>query len=188
MMPPNGKTCCFTGHRPNHLPWKEDESSASALQCKALLAEELEQAWQDGYRNFISGMALGADLIFAEAVLACQTVHPEITMLAAIPCEDQVRGWPEDQVERYQRILEHIGPQHCILIQQKRTRGCMLRRDRYMVNLSQRIIALYNGNSSGGTRYTLGYAMEQGLETVIVDPETLQVVRSEENQAENTPS
>lgn len=172
------KTCCFTGHRPNRLPWGEQEDRSDALACKALLAMEIEQAWQDGYRCFFSGMALGADLIFAEAVLACQMVHPDVTLMAAIPCEDQTRGWPLDQKERYQNILNSIGPQNTILVQQQRTKGCMLRRDRFMVRHSQRIIALYDGSSTGGTYYTLGYAMEQKLETVIIDPISLQTQRS----------
>lgn len=169
------KTCCFTGHRPNRLPWGEQENHPNALACKALLAMEMEQAWQDGYRRFFCGMALGADLIFAEAVLACQQVHPDITLLAAIPCEDQTRGWPEDQKTRYQEILRCIAPQNIILIQRKRTRDCMLRRNRFMVGHSQRIIALYDAKSSGGTHYTLSYALSQKLERVIINPVTLDV-------------
>lgn len=172
------KSCCFTGHRPSHLPWGEKESDIRCMQCKALLAMEAEQAWQDGYRRFLCGMAIGADLMWAEAVLACQLVHPDMELVAVIPCEDQTKGWPEKQVFRYQHILSCVKPQNRILVQQQRTRGCMLRRDRYMVGLSQRIVALYDGTSSGGTRYTLGYAMARNLETVTIDPYTLEVTRS----------
>lgn len=168
-------TCCFTGHRPNHLPWREDEGSESALICKKLIAHAIEEAYQEGYRTFLTGMALGADLIFAEAVLACSMVHPDVELAAAIPCEDQTRGWPEDQRERYERILEDIRSSNCILVQQKRSKGCMTRRDRYMVNHSSLIIALYDGESKGGTRYTLSYAMSQGMRSVIIDPVTLEV-------------
>lgn len=171
-------TCCFTGHRPGRLPWGEDETSFSAMNCKALLAEEIEHCWQEGYRRFIVGMALGADLMFAEAVLACAMVHPDIVLIAAIPCEDQTRGWPRDQVERYRHILSCIKPENCILIQQKRTKGCMLRRDRYMVNRSRRIIALFDGGNTGGTRYTLAYALSRKLEATIIDPLSFSVKRS----------
>ncbi len=169
------KSCCFTGHRPKHLPWGEEEGDPRCVQARYRIAQELERAVQDGFRYFYSGMALGADLIFSEAVLACAIVHPEIELLAAIPCEDQTRGWPLDQKERYERILKAIRPENRILVQKERSRGCMTRRDRYMVNHSSRIIALYDGVSKGGTYYTLSYAMSKGLETVIIDPSELLV-------------
>ena len=31
-------TCCFTGHRPEKLPWREDEGDARGLELKARLA------------------------------------------------------------------------------------------------------------------------------------------------------
>lgn len=171
------KTCCFTGHRPAHLPWKYDEGTELCLYCKAMLAVEIERAYLEGYRRFLSGMAMGMDLIFAEAVLACQSVHPEVSLDAVIPCKDQTKGWHPDQIERYQKILDYIGPNHQILIQQRRTRSCMIRRDQYMVNQSQRIIAVYDGYSAGGTKYTLGYALKKKLEAVIIDPYTMEVKR-----------
>ena len=35
-------TCCFTGHRPNKLPWGEDERAPRCLALKARLGELLE--------------------------------------------------------------------------------------------------------------------------------------------------
>lgn len=167
---PEYRTCCFTGHRPSHLPWRDRENAMQALSCQAVLAEEIERAWQRGYRRFLCGMAQGADLMFAEAVLACRMVHPDIVLTAAIPCEDQTKDWKAHDIRRYQDILQAIGPENCILVQQKRTKECMLRRDRYMVNHAQGIIALYDGRSRGGTQYTLAYALEKKLEYVIIDP------------------
>lgn len=171
------KTCCFTGHRPARLPWKYDEGTELCLYCKAMLAVEIERAYLEGYRRFLSGMAMGMDLICAEAVLACQSVHSDVLLEAIIPCENQTKGWPHDQVERHRRILDYIGPNHQILMQSQRTRHCMLRRDQYMVNQSQRIIAVYDGYSAGGTKYTLGYALQKKLETVIIDPYTMEIRR-----------
>lgn len=171
------KVCCFTGHRPKGLPWGEDESASACLTLKALLAQELESAWQSGYRQFWCGMAQGADLYFAEAVLACQTVHPDVELLAAIPCPRQTRGWPSRDAARYWHILRCIGGNRCTLVSRSWNRRCMLLRDEFMVDQSSRIIAVYDGWSKGGTGYTLRYAMEQGLECIVIDPATLQVLR-----------
>ncbi len=171
------KTCCFTGHRPNRLPWGKDETQPLCVTCKKLLTDEVELAYQLGFRRFWSGMAMGGDLLFAEVVLACGELHPDVQLFAAIPCLDQTKGWSQDQTERYQRILERLPASQQILVQAERTRDCMLRRDRYMVNQSQRIIALYDGKSRGGTRYTLNYALKKGLESVVIDPYTLETIR-----------
>ena len=57
-------TCCFTGHRPNKLPWGSNEGDPRCLALKERLAREVEAAYDKGYRHFISGMALGCDLYF----------------------------------------------------------------------------------------------------------------------------
>ena len=48
-------------------------------------------------------------------------------------------------------------------------RGCMLRRNRHMVDRSAMLIAVYDG-MLGGTMYTLTYAMKHQLDVVILDP------------------
>ncbi len=35
-------TCCFTGHRPEKLPWREDEGDPRCLELKARLAGAVE--------------------------------------------------------------------------------------------------------------------------------------------------
>lgn len=171
------RVCCFTGHRPEGLPWGENEGAALCMGLKALLAQELELAWQAGYRQFWCGMARGADLYFAEAVLACQGVHREVELLAAVPCPNQTKGWPKADVERYWNILHWIGGERCHLVSQQWTRQCMRLRNEYMVDRSSRIIAVYDGRSSGGTRYTLQYALKKGLNSVVIDPATLHIQR-----------
>ena len=64
------RVCCFTGHRPDKLPWGRDEADPRCLLLKEDLEAALDRAYQAGFRHFISGMAQGADLYFAEAVLA----------------------------------------------------------------------------------------------------------------------
>lgn len=171
------QTCCFTGHRPRSLPWGMKEADGRCMGVKALLAQELERAYQEGFRYFWSGMAMGGDLMFAEAVLACQMVHPEVELYAAIPYPEQARSWPERERERYARILAAIGTQHSILIAPRWNRMCLRQRNEYMVDRSCRVIALYDGRTAGGTQYTLHYAMHKGLEQIVIDPYTLRVLR-----------
>lgn len=159
-------TCCFTGHRPDKLPWGTDEGDPRCLDLKRRLGEALERAYEAGCRHFICGMARGADLYFAQAVLALRDCHPGVTLEGARPCESQADGWPEADRSRYQAILDQCDYE--TLVQHRYDRGCMMRRNRYMVDHSARIIAVYNGVPRGGTAQTLLYAMRRGLETHIL--------------------
>lgn len=156
-------TCCFTGHRPEKLPWGYDESSPDCAALKQRLARTLDELYRRGFRHFISGMAQGCDLYFAEAVLALREENPDVVAEAAIPCPTQARGWREEDRARYQSIVARCDLE--TVVQQHYTQGCMLRRDRYIVDHSSLLLAVYNG-SSGGTRYTINYALDKGLEVI----------------------
>lgn len=65
----NAHTCCFTGHRPQSLPWKFNEQGERCLKMKEQLRNEIIKAIKNGYKTFISGKALGFDMICAEMVL-----------------------------------------------------------------------------------------------------------------------
>lgn len=155
-------TCCFTGHRPDKLPWGTREEDPRCLETKERLLQAIERAYEAGCRHFISGMAQGADLYFAEAVLCFRQIHPDVTLEAARPCETQANGWPEQEQRRYQFILDQCDYE--TLVQHHYDRGCMNRRNRYMVDRSRRLIALYDGVPKGGTAQTLAYALRRGLE------------------------
>ena len=162
-------TCCFTGHRPNKLPWGEDESDPRCLKLKADIAQALENAYDRGYRHFICGMAQGCDLYFCEAVQALRGQRPGITVEAAIPCEEQASRWSEADRDRYFSLVGLCDYE--TMVQRHYDRACMLRRNRYMVDRSVRLIAVYNGVPKGGTFQTLQYAMKKGLSIHILDLE-----------------
>ena len=163
------KTCCFTGHRPDKLPWGEDESDPRCLRLKRAIAQAVEDAYVSGYRRFITGMARGGDLYFAEAVLALREAERDITLECARPCETQADSWPAEERARYRSILERCNYE--TLVQHSYDRFCMIRRNRYMVDRSSLLIAVYNGVPKGGTFQTLAYAMKRGLSVHTIDLE-----------------
>ena len=55
------------------------------------------------------------------------------------------------------------------LVQEEYTPDCMLRRNRYMVDHSAMVIAVYDGQS-GGTRRTLEYAIRRQVPFVDIRP------------------
>lgn len=162
-------TCCFTGHRPDKLPWGTVETAPACRAAKEQIAQALERAYEAGFRHFICGMARGGDLYFAEAVMALRERCPGVTLEGARPCESQADAWPEAERRRYQAVLDQCNYE--TLVQRHYDRGCMMRRNRYMVDRSARIIALYDGAPKGGTYQTLAYALKKGLHADIISLE-----------------
>lgn len=159
-------TCCFSGHRPPRLPWGTNEGDARCAALKAELAAHLEGIYQAGYRHFICGMAIGCDMYFADAIIALRNNHPEVTLEAAIPCATQPDRWTREQRVRYNNLLDACDEVTVLKIGY--TPGCMLERNRYMVDRSSLLLCCYNG-APGGTMSTILYAERSGVETIIID-------------------
>lgn len=159
------QSCCFTGHRPSKLPWGYREEDLRCLDLKMDIVQELVRLYERGYRHFLCGMAEGCDMYFAESVLLLREVHNDVSLEAAVPFRAQAESWTVGQKERYRRLLEHCDEVN--VLQEKYSPGCMMARNRFMVNRSSLLLACYNGEA-GGTRSTILYAREQKLEIVTI--------------------
>lgn len=158
-------TCCFTGHRPQKLPWSYDETDPRALAMLDELDRVLAQILRRGYRHFICGMAEGCDLVFAELILALREDLPGVTLEAAVPCPGQSARWSARSRARYDAILSRCDK--VTVVSQVYTPGCMMARNRYMVDCSSLLLACSNGQP-GGTLNTIRYAWEQNVEVITV--------------------
>lgn len=152
-----GKTCCFTGHRPEKLAQTEAE-------IKVWLTERIRDAVRDGYAVFISGMARGVDLWAAECVLSLRETDGGIRLICASPCEGFETRWSQKWQELYHEII--VGADETVFISPRYDLSCFQKRNEWMVDHSSRLIAVYNG-APGGTRNTVDYARRQGLEIVL---------------------
>jgi len=157
------RTCAFTGHRASKLPWGFREDDPRCLYLKQMIYDTAEAVYQAGVRHYICGMANGCDLYFCEAVLRLREEHPDITLEAAVPFARQAAHWPPSARERYDRLLRACDV--CTVLQDAYTDDCMLRRNRYMVDRADLLIAAFSGKS-GGTMSTIRYALSRGLEII----------------------
>lgn len=163
--------CSFTGHRPGKLPWKYKENDPRCLALKARMADAVKAAYDEGYRHFLCGMAMGCDFYFCECALALRADHGDVTVEAVIPCPTQADAWPADQRERYRRLVAACDYE--TLVSRTYTPECMQRRNRYLVDHASLLVAAYDG-TAGGTRYTIQYAMRRGMDIVDLPVETIQ--------------
>ena len=149
------KTCCFTGHR--KIPPEE----------RAGITDRLERVivslYQQGIRAYEAGGALGFDALAARTVLHLRESYPGMKLVLVLPCLTQTRGWnPEDTAE-YESIKAQAD--HVVYTAQQYTRGCMHRRNRYLVDNSG-ICVCYLTKERGGTAYTVNYAEKHKLEII----------------------
>ena len=127
---------------------------------KNLLRKEIRASVKDGYTTFISGMAKGVDLIAARVVLEERKKNENIRLICASPYVDFEKGWTDREKEEYRIIMEEADEtkyicEHCF-------RGCYQIRNRWMVDNSSMVIAVFNGEK-GGTKNTIDYALKKGV-------------------------
>lgn len=161
------RTCCFTGHRPNKLPWRYDEDDPRCLKLKDKLFDVVSALYFSGIRHFICGMALGCDSYFAEAVFKLRAEHDDVTIEAALPCETQADVWTDYQRAKYYHMVSACDYE--TMLQKEYSNDCMLKRNKYMIENSSVLVAVFDG-SYGGTMQTINLAVKNGLEIIRITP------------------
>ena len=147
-------SCAFTGHRQmgeNFNP--------------TLFKQTVEQFILQGIKYFYCGMAMGFDLIAADVVLELKEKYPHVVLIACVPCPDQEKNFPTEEKEKYKRILPLCDK--VARLSESYYRGCMLARDRFMVDNCHRVLA-YLDRQDGGTAYTVRYAKSKKRDIYIM--------------------
>lgn len=150
-------TCCFSGHRPEKL-------IRSEAQIKTTLETEIRRSVNDGFTMFISGMARGVDVWGAEIVLRLRDEGFPIKLICAVPFEGFERSQSADDKARYNHIISFAD--EVVYVSSHYYRACFQIRNKWMVDRSSRVIAIYDGEK-GGTKNTIDYASQTGVEIVL---------------------
>lgn len=146
------KTCCFTGHRLiNHSEYENIKRNIKKVMVSLI---------KKGVIFYGAGGALGFDTIAAESVLELKENYPQIKLILVLPCKDQTRGWYDADVKKYNEILGRADK--VVYISERYYDGCMLKRNRHLVENSGYCIC-YLKRNIGGTAYTANYAKKMGL-------------------------
>ena len=149
------KTCCFTGHR--NIPPAEREQLARRLELTVI------ELIQSGVRYFGAGGALGFDTLAAQTVLKLREEYPQIRLILVLPCRTQTRGWSAEDVRLYEAIK--AAADKVRYTSEEYTRGCMLKRNRHLVDNSS-VCVSYMTKNSGGTAYTVDYARKNNVRVI----------------------
>ena len=138
-------------------------------------------SWQAEHNvaaQFISGMAIGADQLFAIAVLQLRDEGIEYALHAACPFFGQESKWPSHSQEAFQDILNR-----CTTVTNVSGPGYapwkMQVRNQWMVDRSHHVLAVWDGQA-GGTNNCVQYAIEQGRVIDQLNPHSLEIYRINE--------
>ena len=144
---------CFSGHR--KLP-------ENCSKLRANLEKAIIELIERGVVFFGNGGAVGFDALAATTVLKLKKEYPHIRLVMVLPCppEEQSMKWNEEQKKRYYDLLDQADKVR--ILSPRYTSGCMLNRNRHLVDNSGYLIC-YLREQHGGTFYTVNYAEQQRL-------------------------
>ena len=156
-------TCCFTGHR------QIEEGEIDTL--KNRLSQTIRLLIKKGYFCFVTGGALGFDTLAAQTVISLKKDYPMLILMVVAPFMGQAdRFSPHDKV-----VYEDIKSQadNYIALRQNYQRGCMMERNKKMVDVSSCCVAYLNVQKSG-TASTVRYAKQNNLKIIHLGSEYAQ--------------
>ena len=148
------KTACFTGHR-------EIKENYNVLFLKVYSI--VENLIKKGYLYFGSGGARGFDALASEVVLKLKEKYPDIHLILVLPFINQYekeKGWSREEIYKYKNIKEKASK--IVYTQKTYSSGCYFKRNRHLVDFSS-VCICYMHKMSGGTAYTVWYAISKGL-------------------------
>ena len=150
--------CCFTGHRTEKLTRPED-----------VIRKDLERAIRlaisGDYTTFITGMAEGVDIMAGEIVLEMKKEISGLKLIAVVPFEGFEEGWEAHWLKRYYTLRARADLVR-VMCPEYRPEAYE-KRNRWMVDHSGRVIAVYGGKP-GGTKNTIDYALLQGIPVELI--------------------
>lgn len=111
--------------------------------------------------KIISGMAYGTDLLAAEIAVALN-----IPFMAAIPFLDQERYYDVSDKVRYRNLLKKAESQ-VVICEGPYAKIKYQKRNEYIVDNSDKILAVFDGIESGGTYNCIKYAEKKNKEIII---------------------
>ena len=153
------KIYAATGHRPQSIP------NYNFDRLVQLANSTLQRLQPD---KVITGMALGWDLAIAQA--ACNLSLP---CIAAVPFSHQDCKWQDAERALWERLI--FLADEVVYVDKRKgytTKNCEVgayhvsklhKRNKWMVDNATNVLALYNGQESGGTYKCIEYAKSKNV-------------------------
>jgi uncharacterized phage-like protein YoqJ len=157
-------------------PWPDSNRNVANHHVKVMgRISEILAFWHEKNNliQCITGMALGADTIFAQAVMHMKSLGWPMQLIAAVPFAGQESRWNAKSQTLFHEILKQ-----CDVVKVVCEGGYapykMQIRNEWMVDNSHFTLAIWNGIQKGGTWNCIQYARKQGKTVWHLHPQTLE--------------
>lgn len=165
------RTVCFSGHRPEKLPIGGDNGAEVIRVLKSILYKEILDSINNGFNCFITGLARGVDLWAGEIVLELKAENENVRLIAVSPYRSYGKNFDGEDKYSFGNIM--LKADEFVCISEEYTKDCIRRRNQYMVDNSDKLIAVVSDYKSG-TGSTIRYAQNQGIPVRIIGAEYLE--------------
>lgn len=158
----------FSGHRPTLFGINDgyDYTQSFYQVMRSALHRQIETMLQENPNQIIighSGMAQGADFIWAQTLIQLKEEHPEnVQFVADLATKNQSNRWSNEQRQMYRNLLSKADKiiDHSQNHQSK-DENIFDARDKEMIEQADQLIAVLNPNlTNSGTAKAVNYAKE----------------------------
>ncbi len=153
-------TVAFSGNRTIIIPSEYSADEFEELVRKELLAN-IKGLYDEGFRTFLSGGAIGFDLIAAEEVLRFKESHSDVSLVIVIPFDDHDKKYSDEDKQRYGRV-KILSDSVIVINQEGYSLAAYHMRNDFLVNNCNHLIAYSNGHGRG-TISTINKALKRGV-------------------------
>lgn len=159
-----------TGHRPDKLYGYD----LSDIRYMFLMSEIKKYLKSVNCTEAITGMALGADLIFTQAVLELKAEGMDIKLTCAIPCKNHKAKWVKSAwTDLYDKVKKEAD--NVVIVCDMPYNGfVMQQRNQWMVDRCDNVLAIFNG-TAGGTKNCIDYAIKEKRNVAVLNPYTYEL-------------
>lgn len=165
----------ITGHRPEKIGgYDENCPERKWVRMAILFAMKEMELFDQGPFTAITGMALGVDQEYAKLALKLGW-----NVKAFIPGTWQASQWPKASQDAYNAILGEVQNtcgEVVLCSEEPYNASALLRRNGMMVDDCDCCIAVWNGNSDGGTANAVRSVQKRGKSIYRIDPKTHRIL------------
>lgn len=134
-----------------------------------IMLKVVELYQNSGVVEFISGGAIGADILFAEIIIQLRDIYSyPITLGIAKPFPEQSAKWQYQTVIRYDKILSLANWVHTVSPGPYSPHKMQVRNE-WMVNRAGILIAVWNDIPKGGTWNCINYARSKKRNIITIN-------------------
>lgn len=157
---------CFSGHRPQKLFKNCTDKKDFFKKLQNAINEQIQELVKKGYTDFYSGMAQGTDLMASELIINLKQKNKDIHHHAVYPFALQSHSYNDYWKNLFMKVLTNSDTN--TVLNKDYVKGCYFERNKYLIDNSSVLIAVFDGDYKSGTGQTINYALKKNIEVRII--------------------